>query len=69
MDKAELIKRLAGTTGVDERMVRQVTDSLIAELVTPQLFGTGAKPGIFADNNCGNGCGGAAREAASGQPG
>lgn len=75
MDRIELIQRLRATTGLDENKLTQLTDSLIAELVTPQLFGTGARPGLLADNNCTNNCGnscpkgGAEKEATSVRPG
>lgn len=54
MDKTELVKKLATTTGLDEKTVTQVTDSLIAEIVTPGLLETGAvATGV---NNCTTNC-------------
>jgi hypothetical protein len=60
VEKDEFVKTVASRLNADPRHVSATVDATLAELIAPSIFGTGKKPGgVFADNNCGNGCGGA----------
>jgi len=60
VEKDEFVKSIASRLNADPRHVHATVDATLAELVAPSIFGTAKKPGgVFADNNCGNGCGGA----------